>query len=358
MAGLEFELVWFDSLGAKSASVLVRACGRRILIDPGIAVMHPSFPASREAKEAWYREGLQRILHAAREADIIIVTHYHHDHYLHREEHLAAYLGKMLLAKNPNSYINESQRSRAEQLYTKLYRLAGLEEVYGEPLGEAVFPDPGEELQEALSRSFGDYEPRRRELLEKGRQWFRKLSSKWAGWRQIREAQTGRLKVYWADGRTFELGCVRVRFTKPLFHGVEYSRVGWVLAVVVEAGGVKLLYSSDVNGPIVEDYASLIIRENPNILILDGPPTYMLGYMLNNINLRRAVENAARIVTEASRLKLVIYDHHLTREPRFRERTREAWEAARRAGVRMVTAAEYLGKKPAVLAAGEGRGTV
>jgi predicted metallo-beta-lactamase superfamily hydrolase len=346
---LQVELVWFDSLGAKSACILVRAsCGVTIVVDPGVAVMHPSFPASSEAKEAWYREGLGRVIDALRRADVVVVTHYHHDHYLWRSSHLALYTGKTILAKNPNSYINESQRGRAVELYESLYRLAGVEEVYAEP-AEEEFPDPTLELREALSKSFGDYDKRRRELLERGREWFRRLSAKWTSWPRVREANTGRLRVYWADGRSFEFGCVRIRFTGPLFHGVEYSRVGWVVAAVIEADGTRLFYSSDVNGPIIEDYASLIAREKPDMLILDGPPTYMLGYMLNKTNLLRAIENGARIVSETERLQTVVYDHHLVREPRFRERTKPVWDAARRRGVNLATAAEHLGLVPAVL---------
>jgi predicted metallo-beta-lactamase superfamily hydrolase len=254
----------------------------------------------------------------------------------------------MIIAKNPNKYINESQRGRAVQFFESLYRMVGIEAVYDEPR-EEEFPDPTAELHEALSRSFGDYDKRRRELLEKGRQWFIRLSRKWSSWRRIREVNTDKLKVYWADGRSFEIDCLRLHFSGPLFHGVEYSRVGWVVSVIVEADGQKLLYSSDVNGPIIEDYATLIIKANPNILILDGPPTYMLGYMLNTTNLRRAVENAVRIVSEANRLETVVYDHHLVREPKFKERTKPVWDEARRRGVNLATAAEHLGLVPAVL---------
>jgi len=141
---------------------------------------------------------------------------------------------------------------------------------------------------------------------------------------------------------------VRLRFKGPLFHGIEYSRVGWVFSTIVEYGGEKLVHSSDLNGPVIEDYARWIIEEKPDILILDGPMTYMLGYTLNLINFNRTLENALNIVENAE-CKLVIYDHHLPREPKFRERTKTVWEKARKLGVKMVTAAELLRKTPAVL---------
>ena len=76
--------------------------------------------------------------------------------------------------------------------------------------------------------------------------------------------------------------------------------------------------------------------------------TYMLGYTLNLINFRRTLENVLRIIRE-TKTETIIYDHHLPREPKFRERTAEAWNLAEKLGKRMVTAAEFLGKKPVVL---------
>jgi hypothetical protein len=156
-------------------------------------------------------------------------------------------------------------------------------------------------------------------------------------------------KVKFADGREFKLGKTKLRFTKPLFHGVEFSRVGWVFATVIEFEGKKLIHTSDINGPVIEDYAEWIIRENPHILILDGPMTYMLGYTLNLTNFRRTIENMLRIIKETE-TDVIIYDHHLPREPRFRERTREVWECAKRLKRKVFTAADFLGKKPVVLA--------
>ena len=99
---------------------------------------------------------------------------------------------------------------------------------------------------------------------------------------------------------------------------------------------------------MIEDYAEMIVRENPSYIILDGPMTYMLGYTLNMVNFRRVLENAKRIVEEAD-FKLMIWDHHLPREPRFRERTRSVWTAAERKGKPLMTASEFqLGKKPVV----------
>ena len=133
-----------------------------------------------------------------------------------------------------------------------------------------------------------------------------------------------------------------------MFHGIEFSRVGWVFYTIVEYETEKFVHSSDLNGPVIEDYAQQIIRENPQVLVLDGPMTYMFGYLLNRINLNRAVENAVEIVRSID-AELIIYDHHLPRERRFRERTEKVWSTAKEANKEVMTAAEFLGKEPSVL---------
>ena len=118
--------------------------------------------------------------------------------------------------------------------------------------------------------------------------------------------------------------------------------------MVIEHAGEKLIHSSDLDGPIIEDYADWIVRENPDVLILDGPMTYMFGYTLTRTTLNRTIENAVRILKE-SNVDLVIYDHHLPREPKFKEFTSDVWNMGKRKRIGVFTAAEYLGKKPACL---------
>ncbi len=342
--------IWFDSLGAKSSSVLIECKEFRILIDPGVAVMHPSYPAPRELKIRWAMEGREKIRGAARLADLIIITHYHYDHYTDFDEVL--YRGKTVLAKNPNEYINDSQRNRALKFYSNFFKQIGglnLSDLMDEPV-EKEYSNPLDELHLAMSRDYGDYTARKMKLLKKGFEWFRRRAKKWGEWRRIPEHIFGNsnTKLFFIDGREFTFNSIKIRFTKPLFHGIEFSRVGWVVSVVIEYGKHKFLYSSDLNGPIIEDYADWIIREKPDFIVLDGPMTYMLGYTLNKINLRRAVENAVRIVRESG-ASTIIYDHHLPRERKFREHTIDVWHTAEREGVKLVTAAEFLGMKPVIL---------
>jgi len=348
MRYLDFEIVWFDSLGAKSSCVLVKTPDIKILIDPGIAIMHPSFPAPREHKVKWYEEGYEAIVKASKKADVIVITHYHYDHFTDFDEEI--YAKKKILAKNPNEYINDSQRKRAEEFFKHLYEFFGvcdLNRYLGTPLSKE-YCKPLSEIPIALSKDFGNYSKRRKELIDKGLKWFEERVRKWNTYNRILELKLDKVEVNFADFKEFTFNSTKVRFSKPLFHGIEFSRLGWVLGVVIDYKGDKILYSSDVNGPIIEDYAEWIIKEDPRILILDGPATYMLGYMLNMINFRRTLANALRII-ETTNTELIIYDHHLTREAKFKERTEKVWKLGEKLGKKIATAAEFLGEVPAVL---------
>jgi len=67
--------------------------------------------------------------------------------------------------------------------------------------------------------------------------------------------------------------------------------------------------------------------------------------------LNRAVENAAEIVREID-AELIIYDHHLPRDRKFRERTEKVWNTAKEVNKKVMTVAEFLGHEPVVLSVG------
>lgn len=349
MKFIEFQPVWFDSLGAKSACTLVKTPDMSILIDPGAAEMQPSFPAPKKLKRRWLEEAKATIMKAAEKAEVIIITHYHYDHFTDFDKKL--YRGKLILAKNPNQYINDSQRARAEKFYDNLLRCFGglrLKDAL-KPLDKPKnYPDPLKDLPMARSRDYGDYAERKRELLELGRKWFLKRVEKWNKFMQIPELALTECEIRFADSRAFRIRDTLIRFSKPEFHGIEYARVGWVVSVEITHENEKLIHTSDLEGPVIEDQAEEIIRRKPDVLIVDGPSTYLIPYMLNLINLRRAIENMCKIIKSVNS-ELIIYDHHLPREPKYKERVRDVYEIAKSEGRRVTTAAEYLGKEPVVL---------
>ena len=339
--GIELEPVWFDSLGAKSSATLVRTPDLAILIDPGCAVMQPSYPLSEEEKLSLLEEAFRSIARAAAEADRIVITHYHYDHFLTVPE---IYTGKPVWLKDPNRWINRSQWGRAREFLALLADQREGSLLPQEPEDDpALDEDPFERLEMAKAKDFGDYQRRRVELLARGRERLAKFKGLWLKGPWVEEEALKRVGIEFADGKAFKIGGTTVRFTEPLFHGIEYANTGWVIAVVVEHGGERLLYSSDLEGPTIEDYAEWIISARPDYLILDGPSTYLLGYMLNRTNLNRAIANAVRIARECEpELKAMIFDHHLLRDRRYRERTAAVWAAS----PKVVTAAEWLGREP------------
>ena len=347
---MEVELLWFDSLGAKSSSFLVETPDLRLLVDPGVAVMQPSYPLPAREKVELAEEAFQRIEEAATRADTVFISHYHYDHHTLPSGAKGLYEGKEVWIKGPNQWINGSQWKRSRLFLEELYRLfqGGNREGLFSPPQKVEYPDPLTTLPLVKGRKWGDYQERKEELLKKGRRWFKDLSKKWQEGPWVKEFATGGGEVRFADGQSFAQGRTKVRFTSPLFHGIEYARLGWVVALVVEYEGDKLLYTSDLQGPQVEDYAQWIIAEDPDLLIVDGPTTYLLGYMLNQINLRRAIDNMCRIIRESS-TKLIIYDHHNLRETRYRRRLEDVYRAAESQGKNILTAAEWFGQEPLIL---------
>lgn len=348
MRKISFQPIWFDSLGSKSSCTLVKTPDVSLLIDPGAAVMQPSFPASWAKKLYWYERAILAIKRAAKRADVVVISHYHYDHFIDFDRSL--YENKLLLAKNPNEYINDSQRTRAERFfdnYCRAFGGLGLEKVM-EKRKSKRYGDPLDDIPSARDKDFGDYNRRRRELFRKGEKWFQNRVKNWNSTELIPGLEFEKAEVKFPEGAEFEFGRTKLRFSPPLFHGIEFSRVGWVFATVVESGGEKLIHSSDLDGPIIEDYADWIIDENPDMLILDGPMSYLMGYLTTRTSMGRAVANAVRIIEESD-VKLIIYDHHLPREPKFKEWTHEVWTAAKRGKKKVLTAAEFLGKRPVVL---------
>ncbi len=348
-----FSFIWSDSLGAKTMCTVVRTSSGTLVIDPGVAEMQPSYPLSHDRKIAIRNFVLDIILDILSIARYVVVTHYHYDHHITGKSHginiERAYRNKLLIIKDPNKYINESQWKRARTLIEEILSIhnAKLREFTIEPPNIDI-PDPVENLREALNRKFGNYNSRRQELLNRGRIWFEKLKSKWLKEPWIKDnIEIANTKIMFGDGKTFELGDTILKILEPHFHGVEYDRTGWVTPLVVEKNNIRLFYSSDLMGPIIEDYAYEIINLKPNIIFLDGPPTYLYPYMFNRINLERAIENMIRIIRELSP-ELIIYDHHLLREPKWREKVSRIFHEAKKAGVKITTLAELKGTKPLI----------
>jgi predicted metallo-beta-lactamase superfamily hydrolase len=264
----------FDSMGTRSMCTLIEADDARIIIDPGAALgpwryglkPHPiELERLREHKRAIERE--------ASEADLIIITHYHYDHFPRPGEDIGWLRGKRILLKDPERMINFSQRTRAGIFLERLRRLDARVEV--------------------------------------------------------------------ADSRELRIGGCRVRFSSPVEHGDD-PRLGYVVEVLIVDRGEKIIHSSDVEGFVSRDQVKFILDNRPDILVCDGPMTYMLGYRLGDNVFRESIRNMSEIIGGGF-LQEMILDHHLLRDLEWRDRVRPVMDWADTCGVRVRTAAAYMG---------------
>ena len=350
---LGLRLIWFDSLGAKSSSIYVESSRGGILIDPGAAVMQPSYPLTPEEKRNLKLKALREIEKWAKKSKIIVITHYHYDHHkppLSGElDPNKTYIGKTIIVKNPNILINANQWRRARAFFHQLLETLGtkLEEYLEEP--QEVDINIENEIEEAVKQTLKLRGRRGRKRLEKGREWLNKLKSLWSRTRRIpSRIEVKETKIILGDKVEIEYGNVKLKMLGSWFHGEEYARTGWVTPILIEKENTRILYTSDLMGPIVEDYTYKIVDLKPDIIIADGPATYLYPYMLGKINLQRAINNMIHIVENLDNIKLIIYDHHLLRERKWRERVSEVFKASEKRGVRILTAAEYMGRKPLI----------
>ncbi len=108
-----------DSLGARSFATLVETKDVKILIDPGVR-LGPYRDGHGPHPQEWARmeELRRRIEEAAKGSDVLVITHYHRDHFENRR--MTMYKGKRLLLKHPEERINYNQELRAEALLKAL----------------------------------------------------------------------------------------------------------------------------------------------------------------------------------------------------------------------------------------------
>jgi predicted metallo-beta-lactamase superfamily hydrolase len=156
-------------------------------------------------------------------------------------------------------------------------------------------------------------------------------------------------KISIADGNSFKFGGTLISFSKAVFHGTN-PRLGFVVEVSIRSGGEVFLYTSDVEGPSVDSQVEFILAEKPNILFVDGPMTYMLGYRYSNRSLEASIENLIRILSLRC-VETLVLDHHLLRDLKYRERVSRVYDVAGEFNCRVLTAAEFSGRSIEMLEA-------
>ena len=132
---LHVKVIAADSMGVRSLATRVDACGTIIGVDMGASLAPrryglPPHPLEWEALE----RALERAARVLEEAEVVIVSHYHYDHYMRDRPEL--YKGKTLLVKDPKRETNRSQRIRS---YRFLVKSGLVEEAHVETADGRVF---------------------------------------------------------------------------------------------------------------------------------------------------------------------------------------------------------------------------
>jgi predicted metallo-beta-lactamase superfamily hydrolase len=151
-----------------------------------------------------------------------------------------------------------------------------------------------------------------------------------------------------ADGKSFDYGDTKVRFSPALPHGEDSTELGSVLATVIESGSEKFIHASDIQGPISETALQFILSERPSAVIAGGPPTYLAGYKASEDSIKRGMSNLAMI---AKKVPLVVVDHHLLRAQESLQELSVISAEVKPLGGSIMTAAEYIGEQPRLLEA-------
>ncbi|HEX3013329.1 MAG TPA: MBL fold metallo-hydrolase [Methanobacterium sp.] len=277
----------FESMGVRSMATFVET-DQKILIDPGTSIAPKRFgyPPWKTEFDALH-ETRARIGEYAEKANIVTISHYHHDHYTPFEpgkfldsSHESAknlYQGKRLFIKHPTSQINKSQQKRAAEF---LRNLEGLN-----------------------------------------------------------------CEVSYADGKSFEVGDTSIKFSDPLPHGSQGSKLGYVVAVTIKWNGKSFMHASDVQGPIYDESKRVILEEKPDMLILSGPPIYLAGFAVERKDIEKARNNLIEI---AQQIPEVVVDHHLLRNTRYLNFIKSV---EKESGGEILVASQIINKEPDLLEA-------
>jgi hypothetical protein len=151
-----------------------------------------------------------------------------------------------------------------------------------------------------------------------------------------------------ADGRTFRFGETSMRFSVPVCHGEEGSELGWILMTTIGYKEEKVLFAPDVQGPMSDQTAKMILKEKPMLAIMGGPPIYLAEYKVNPQKIESAMLN---LETIAENVPVTILDHHILRDENWTKTAQSAIDKASGVGHRILTAAEYAGQTNKLLEA-------
>ena len=283
---IKIEPLGAESLGVRSFCLYVETPDISILIDPSVALAPRRDgyrPHLREIAAAKFSRDL--ISERAKKCTILTISHYHFDHY--------------------TTSLNRIYQWTNEKIAKELYD------------GKIIL------AKDRSHKSSINYSQKKRSYY-----LYKRKDC------EIRPA----------DGQSFQFGQTTIRFSEPVWHGSEGTKLGWVLMTTVEYGDEKVLHASDVQGPMSAHTLSLIEDERPNILLIGGPPTYL--QQVSQEDLEYGIANLKKL---ASFIGVIVVDHHLLRDEKWKEHLKNVYATAKKNDNQIYCIAEFMELSPLLL---------
>jgi len=275
-----------ESLGVRSMCTYIETTDTKILLDAGASLApkrlgYPPHPREYQA----LAECRKKIAKIAEKAEITTISHYHFDHHT-------------------PSYIDWFTNWCSAKIAKKIYK------------GKLVLAKSYRSMVNASQRRRG---------------WmFRKTGGKYAK------------RIETADGKSFQFGQTKLKFSEPVFHGPENSELGWLVMLTIECADEKIMFASDVQGPIHNPTLNLILTEKPQLVMIGGPPTYLSGFRVKDEHIKTGMQNLQVLVEN---VPITILTHHILRDENWITISQPIFDAAKQAGNKVLIAAEFLGTK-------------
>lgn len=281
-----------ESLGTRSMCTFIETNDVRVILDPGVSLAPNRFGLPAHPREYYaIIESREAIEEKASIADVVTISHYHFDHHT-------------------PSFVDWVCNWSSPEIARKIY-----------------------ENKLVLLKNYKvnvNFSQRRRGWV------FAKTGGKYAN------------NLEAADGRTLKFGETLLRFSEPIFHGSEDSSLGRVLTTTIECEGERVVFAPDVQGPMYDAALKMIMAEKPHLLIIGGPPLYLANFRVPETQIQQGLEHLKQL---AANVQLIILEHHLLRTKNWRQEAKTVFETARKTGHKVMSAAEFLGKKDNLLEA-------
>jgi predicted metallo-beta-lactamase superfamily hydrolase len=278
-----------ESLGVRSMCTFVKTPDVKVLLDAGVS-LGPSRLGFRPHPQEYValKAARKRIADAAERAEVVTISHYHFDH------HTPSYT---------DWFSNWSSDDAARQIYE----------------GKIV-----------LAKSYRDNV---------------NFSQRHRGWVFANTGGGYAEKLEYVDGKEYLFGDTKIRFSEPVVHGEPGTELGWLMMTTIEHGDERVLFTSDVQGPMHTATLKTILNESPDVIIVGGPPAYLIG-LVDEESIQIGLQNLLKIVQN---VPTTVLEHHLLRQEDWRETAKPVFEAAAATKHSVLTAAEFLGEENALL---------